>query len=129
MLLGLSVPADSPSRKKPNPGGLLSLSENPYESPHEHSRRVPDSGNTLGRVGFVLSLVALLGLLAVGPFGSTVNTFGMCISFVCLPGLVTSVVALRHRPRRLAGWGIAVGIFVALYLPTFYLSMFVFGRR
>ncbi len=105
------------------------MPENPYESPHEHSGRVPDSVNTLGRVGFALSLVALLGLLLVGPFGSTVNTIGMCISVLCLPGLVTSVVALRHRPRRLAGWGIAVGIFVALYLPEFYLSMFVLGRR
>jgi len=87
------------------------------------------SRNVVGSVGFSLSLIGVLGLFLVGPFGPVIGAVGMCMAFLCLPGLVASIVGLFSTPRRLAGWGLALGIVGSLYLPTIYLSMSMLGRR
>lgn len=100
---------------------------NPYESPAtqtETSTSAPR--NPIGRIGFFTSLTGVLALFAVGPFGSVIATVAMCVAFVSFPGLIISGVGLFREPRRLAGWGVALGIFGSLFLPTFYLSLFHF---
>ena len=101
------------------------MTENPYESPHATDGSASLPQNKLARVGFVLSLIGVVAVFLVGPFGPLVGIIGMCMAFLCLPGLAVSAVALRHQPRRLARWGVALGIFGSLYLPTFCHAMFV----
>ncbi len=50
----------------------------------------------------------------------------LCVAFVLLVGLILSVVGLFRQPCPLAGWGVALGIFGFLYLPTLYLGLFHF---
>ena len=103
----------------------LLVSENPYQPPIRPSiSALPsNSRNVFGRIGFSLSLAGVIGLFVVGLFGPAVSLVGMCISFLCLPGLVLSIVGTFRTPRRLAGYGVALGVFGSLYLPTFYLSI------
>lgn len=82
--------------------------------------------NTLASVGFFTSLTGVLALFAIGPFGSMIDIAGACVAFVSVPGLVFSVSELFWKPRRLAGWGAALGIFGSLYLPALYLTLFRF---
>ncbi|QDU54093.1 hypothetical protein Pan181_02730 [Aeoliella mucimassa] len=35
-----------------------------------------------------------------------------------VPGLILSLIGLGSRPRRLAGWGVGLGIFCCMYLGT-----------
>ncbi len=98
-----------------------------YASPTTQTETQPTAEyNHIARIGFFTSLTGVLALFAVGPFGSLIATVSMCVAFVSLPGLIISGVGLFRRPRRLAGWGVALGIFGSLYLPTFYLSLFHF---
>lgn len=82
--------------------------------------------NLVGLIGFSLSLVAVIGLFFLGSFGAVASKFEMSVTFLCLPGMIVSIVGLFRKPRRLAAWGVNLGIFGFLYLPTLYLSMFVF---
>ena len=84
--------------------------------------------NALGTIGFYLSLIALIAGMSVGPFGDTLAVVGMCVAFLALPGFFISLVALCWRPRWLAAWGLGLGFFQSLYLPTLYLTLFVLGR-
>lgn len=107
------------------------MTENPYESPHASDGSASLPRNRLARVGFVFSVIGVLAVFLVGPFGPLLGTIGMCMAFLCLPGLALSVMGLRHQPRRLACWGVALGVFGSLYLPTFChaMSVFVLPRR
>ena len=80
--------------------------------------------NPLGKAGFFASLIGIFGVAIVGPFGETVARAGISIAFLTLPGIVLSAIALRRSPRRLATWGLLIGIAGAMYLPTFCLSLF-----
>ena len=102
------------------------VTEYPYESPNTSNDSAILPQNKLGQIGFALSLIGVLGVFLVGPFGSLIGTVGMCVAFISLPGLAVSAIGLRRQPRRLAGWGVALGIFGSLYLPTFCLSLLVF---
>ena len=73
--------------------------------------------------------MGFVGVAVVGLLGPIVSVVGMCLAFLCLPGLVVSIMGVFHTPKRLAKWGIGLGILGSLYLPTFYLSMFVFPYR
>ena len=100
---------------------------NPHKSPATQTETSTSAErNPIGRIGFLTSLTGVLAVIAVGLFGSLITTFAMCVAFVSLPGLVISGVGLFREPRRLAGWGVALGIFGSLYLPTFCLSLFHF---
>lgn len=99
------------------------MSENPYKTPEDLDSRTA-SKNTLGSIGFTLSLIGFAGLLVVGPLGPLASTVGMYLAFLCLPGLIVSIVGVFRKPKRLAKWGIGIGLFGSLYLPTFYLSLF-----
>jgi hypothetical protein len=102
------------------------LSENPYQSSLTSNNSRMPSRNLAGSVGFSLSLVGVIGLSLIGP---VMPAIGMCMTLFCLLGLVTSIVGLFRSPRRLAGWGVALGILGSLYLPTLYLSIFELSRR
>ncbi len=102
--------------------------ENPYETP-KSAAQPGVATNSLGRIGFTLALVGCAGLLVVGPFGRVIGTAGMCLAFLGLPGLVVSIAGVFCKPNHLAKWGIGIGLIVSLYLPTFYLSLFVFPQR
>ena len=80
--------------------------------------------NPLGQAGFFVSLLGICGVATVGPFGNAVTIAGMSIAFVSVPGIVLSAMALRRSPRRLAIWGLLIGIAGAAYLPTFCLALF-----
>ena len=86
----------------------------------------PTGQNRVGRAGFFVSLAGFCGVAAVGPFGDIVTAIGIALTFLSLPGIVLSVMGLRQTPRRLAAWGLVIGIAGVLYLPTFCL---VFFRR
>ena len=70
-------------------------------------------------------MVGVIGLILVGPFGPVMGTVGMCVAWICVPGLIVSIVGLFRTPRSIAKWGVAIGIFGSLFLPTIYLFMFV----
>ena len=105
------------------------LNENPYKSPNASSSAPCAHQNRIARIGFVLSVTGVLGVLVVGSFGSLMNTVGMYVAFLSLPGTAISAMGLWRQPKRLAALGVVLGIFGTLYLPTFYLSMFVSPYR
>jgi len=96
---------------------------NPYAAPTIHAAQIVE-GNPIGRVGFFLSLTGVISLFAIGHFGPVISTIAVGVAFVSLPGLMISFVGLFRRPRRLARWGIALGIFGSLFLPHFVVSFF-----
>jgi hypothetical protein len=49
---------------------------------------------------------------------ASVSPVFVMAAFLAVPGLLLSLAALRSPPRRVAAWGIAVALFVFLYLPT-----------
>ena len=102
------------------------MSDNLAQASEQTDTLPTASDNPVGRVGFVLSLTGVVGLFLVGPFGPVIGTVGMCLTFLCLPGLIVSIAGLFRPPKKLAKWGVALGIFGSLYLGTFYLAIFVF---
>jgi hypothetical protein len=77
-----------------------------------------------GNVGFVLSLLGICGVVLVGPFGQIMNFIGVSLTFLSLPGIFLSAFGLDRPPRRLAAWGLVMGLVAAMYLPTFCLPLF-----
>ena len=103
------------------------LMSNPYQSLTTQTELpIATPSNSIARIGFFASLTGVVSLFAIGPFGSLISTVSSCVAFVSLPGLIISCLGLFYRPRRLAGWGVAMGIFGCLYLPTIFLSLFHF---
>lgn len=96
---------------------------NPYEPPVGSDSSSVDSPNSLGRIGFLISLTGIAGLLTT-PFGPGIGTVGARVAFLALPGTLVSSIGLIWHPRRLAKWGVALGVFCSMYLPTLYLSLF-----
>jgi hypothetical protein len=82
------------------------------------------AGNPVGKAGFFASLLGICGVAIVGPFGEAVSLAGFSMAFLTLPGILLSAIGLGHRPRRLAAWGLVIGIASAMYLPTFCLFLF-----
>ena len=70
-----------------------------------------------------LNLLALLCLMLVGR-GGLLDVVGHFGAFLALPGLAFCVLGLFHPARRLAIWGMLVGIYVCLYLPTITYSIY-----
>ena len=81
------------------------------------------TSNRFGQAGFLMSLMAICGVFAAGPFGEPVTLVGTGLAFLALPGIVLSAIGLRRSPRRLAAWGLIIGLVGALYLPTFSLAL------
>ena len=89
---------------------------NPHEAPKANAivgREVEVRRNRLAEVGFGLSLIAfgagwfvVTGVVAIG------------FTVVSLSALLISLIALLRRPRRLAGWGVAISCFACLFIPT-----------
>jgi len=102
-----------------------SASDNPYQAPC-HGDPVNDgrTTNPLGTIGFSLSFVAILGLCTVGSFGQMMSAIGMSLTCLSIPGLLVSSAGLWWRPKRLAAWGVVLGMIGLCYLPTFYFAAF-----
>ena len=98
---------------------------NPYQSPTTPTEiSTTTERNPIARAGFLISLTGVLALFAsVGPLGPSGSRIFACIAFVSFPGLVISGKGLFRSPRRLAGWGVALGVFGSLYSSTFYLAL------
>lgn len=96
---------------------------NPYQSMADGDQSSVGVRNSLGRIGFYVSLTAVAGLFAT-PFGPTIGAVGACVAFLALPGTLLSSIGLIWHPRRLAKWGVALGVFCSMYLPTLFLSLF-----
>lgn len=103
------------------------VKQNPYEPPsNSNGLPNPADSNHIGRIGFTFSLIGLLSLFAlsaVEPFGTLVSTAAIWATFLSLPGLFISGLAMIRYPSRLAGWGVVVGLFGSVYLPTIYLTL------
>lgn len=104
---------------------------NPYESPNQDRGDTNQEGQTspqrnhLAYIGFFTSLAGVLAELAVGRFDSWIGIIPMYVAFASLPGLIISGIALFHKPRRLAGWGVVLGLFGSLNLSTICAYLFL----
>lgn len=78
----------------------------------------------VGHVSLALSLLGLIGVTLVAhSFGTALGYVGVCLAFLSLPGLICGVAGLFTASRRLSVWGIVLGIFVLLHVPTILLSV------
>jgi hypothetical protein len=87
-----------------------------------------------GALGFALSLIAVLAIFVAGdPAIRLFGFFGIVrlglritavVACLSIPGFLTSLIALCNEPRRLAIWGVLLGAFGALYVPTLLLAFF-----
>lgn len=73
--------------------------------------------------GFHTSVTGLLAMFAISPFGTTIGTIATFVAFLSLPGLIFSAIGLFGQRRRLAGWGLVLGLFGTLNLPTLIFSL------
>ena len=105
------------------------MSENPYKTPESESATRDAPGNVMGHAGFSLSLVGLAGITVVESLGPVISAVGVCLAFLCLPGVVVSGFGLFRTPKRFAIWGIGLGLLGSLCLPTLFLAVFVFPYR
>lgn len=89
------------------------------------------ASNRIGRIGFIVSLSGFIGVWLVsvasaqspGRLGEVLYLIGVAMTFLSLPGILFSTFGLRRSPRRLAAWGLAVGIIAAMYLTTICLPL------
>jgi len=78
--------------------------------------------NRLAQAGFFMSLLGICGVFVAGPFGASAPRVIISLAFLSLPGIVLSAMGLRRGPRRLATWGLLLGLAGAMYLPTLCLA-------
>jgi len=104
---------------------------NPYQAPDLLKNAGPlpenDKPNACAWGGLGVNLVALLCLMLVGR-GGLLDVVGQFGAFLALPGLALCLLGLFHPARRLAIWGILVGIYVCLYLPTIAFAIYLWVR-
>lgn len=74
-------------------------------------------------VGFAFSVVGAVALLAAGSSTPFISRIAMCGAFLSLPGTLLSAITLFRKPRRLAAWGVGLGLFGTLHLPTVVLAL------
>jgi hypothetical protein len=100
------------------------MQNNPYESPQTSSElmlTIPFWKQ--GWIGFSLALVAVSAAIVVGMFGPTVAIVLGLTAFLAVPSLFISIVERVFVKSRLSTWGIAISLFVWLYLPTFSIGL------
>ena len=91
---------------------------NPYASPTENSGHFDQKRNLPGICGVLLAVVALLAVCLAG-----VSPIFTLASFLAVPALMLSLIALRKPPRRAAAWGLALAITVCFYLPAMIVGL------
>ena len=102
----------------------LLVENNPYKTPTNLPPARPSPSQwRLAELGFLLSLTGVTALSTMGMLGESVGKIATYLTFSSLPGLIISVIALRWAPRRVAAWGVGLGILGTLYLPTLLLSL------
>lgn len=97
-----------------------------YKNPTANSPTKDSSANLVARVGFILSLIGILGVFMAGPLADFGSDLGVHLAFLCMPGLIISFFGVFSVPSQLTKWGIGLGLWGSFYLPTFYLTLFVF---
>ena len=91
-----------------------------------HRLPSPDGTQFTGQAEVFMSLTGILGMGIVGPAGPMISSFGMCLAFLCLPGLLFSFSGVFLTQRRRAAYGTVFGAMGSMFLLTFYLTMFLF---
>ena len=81
-----------------------------------------------GVLSLCLSTIAATTVFAVAflPFDHTgvLGTLLVGLSLLCAPiGCIFGVLGWRGRRRRLARWGVSVGLVATLYIPTILFSL------
>lgn len=95
------------------------MTMNPYSPPkfHEADELKPDR---MSLIGLRLASVAFIAFLLSVPLRD-IPLLGLlvrCAMFLCLPGLLFSLLGYFSRQDSKAGWGIVLGLIVAIYLPA-----------
>ena len=103
-----------------------SLSKNPCQSSVHTGYPAQMAHNSPGQAEVFMSLTGILGMGIVGPAGPMISSFGMCLAFLCLPGLLFSFSGVFLTPRRRAAYGIVFGATGSMFLLTFYSHNFYF---
>lgn len=68
------------------------MQSNPYEPPTLEPTNTASRKRWSGKLGFGLSLIAVLGLVIAGPFGKTASILGCSLAFVCIPSAIISFI-------------------------------------
>lgn len=102
------------------------VTENPYQSPGASEGESSIAAeNRLGRIGFILSLAGVSAIFFLVPLNNAIGPVGLYLAFLCLPGWILSAIGLFFRPRLHARWGLGLGLFGTLYLPTMACTLFM----
>jgi hypothetical protein len=80
-------------------------------------------GISIGRIGFALSVIGLMGVAFVGWTWSIVSEVASYLAFASLPGLAGSVVGHIIRPTSATRWGMAIGFVASFYLATIWFGL------
>jgi hypothetical protein len=78
---------------------------------------------SIGRIGFLLSIVGLTSIAFVGWTRPTLSEVGSYLAFSSLPGLASSAAGHLSRPTKATRWGIAVGLLGSFYLGTMWFGL------
>jgi hypothetical protein len=104
--------------------GFFVVMSNPYAPPNIDTE-LPTSVrvNGIAYAGFLTSAIGLLAMFAISPFGPMIGIVATFVAFLSLPGLILSVIGLSGQRRRLASWGVVLGLLGTMNLPTLILSL------
>lgn len=97
---------------------LTTHSEKSYSPPNAASVDKPLSRNILAICGLALACVSFLGLNL-----TSFSHIFVLSTFLAIPALVISLVAMCWHPRRAAAWGAGLAFLVCLYLPTMIFAL------
>ncbi len=86
---------------------------NPYSPPTSGSASESAQPIVIAIVGLSFAIAASIALLLAGEHTAFVSG-----TFMAIPALLISLVALRHRPRGVAICGVLLATLVCLFLPT-----------
>jgi len=106
-----------------NQRGMEFLEENPYRAPTEVRATRSPLWSRLGRIGFYLSLTGVIGLTLGSVNLEWLGFVRAGLTMLCLPGLLISALGMLDPNRRLAKWGVVLGVFGSLYIPTILLGL------
>ncbi len=76
--------------------------------------------NRLGQVGLFFSIMGFVSFCSLDQVG---GEFIRYVTLLSVVGLLISLYGLRRRPRTYAAWGVTLGLFGTLYLPTVFLPV------
>jgi hypothetical protein len=99
---------------------MFAPQKNPYCPPRTGDFNAVPISSRADNIGFLLSLLSLVGVCLVGPLGVTAALVGKCLSLLSIPGIVLNAIGLLRPPRSRSAIGIVVSLFVIMFLPSLY---------